>query len=205
MSPTVVLDLDHTLVHCCCESVEGFDRFEVDLGAGETHTIHVRPHALEFLRILADSHLDVVVLTAGTSAYAHQVVEGLYRQMGVDEWRTHVCLLLTRDHTYYVAPDTYVKDLDVVRDALGTTHVLLLDDNPVHETLPQNQGRILRVPPFRATTEGADEDRVLAVFGRALRKGLEDRLSTLADEDSAGDTLSSRECVNVVGGAATGR
>jgi TFIIF-interacting CTD phosphatase-like protein len=170
--PALVLDLDHTLVHCHRDLVEGFDHFHVDLGQSEMHTVHVRPHALEFLTLLSQVDLSVVIWTAGTSNYALQVVEGLYRLIGEDDWQTHVCLLLTRKDTLVISPEVYVKDLGVVRRALNTENVLLMDDNPVHERLPQNEKKILRVSPFRATNKGADKDDVLAILGDALRKGL---------------------------------
>ena len=170
----IVFDLDHTLVHsgpaCVDDAVPGF---HVSLGGGdERYYVHVRPHALELLSFLLarDSPAGVRVgfWTAGVPEYAHKVVRGLlWTLLRLPDWRARIVALRSRASALPLADGTYLKDIGVLTRALGTPNVLLIDDDPVHETLPGNRGHIVRVPPYVA---GGARDGYLGVVLERFRE-----------------------------------
>ena len=170
----VVLDLDHTLVHsgpaCVDDAVPGF---HVSLGGGdERFYVHVRPHARELVSFLQarDSPAGVRVgfWTAGVPEYAHKVVRGLlWTLLRLPDWRARIVALRSRASALPLADGTYLKDIGVLTRALGTPNVLLIDDDPVHETLPGNRGHIVRVPPYVA---GGARDGYLGVVLERFRE-----------------------------------
>lgn len=144
MSTVVILDLDLTLVHTLPDAV----RDDVETFRTRAGVVHVRPGARAFLDHVfsKSSFLSVGVWTAGTAAYAREVVEGL----GI---RDRLSILLSRDDAVYLPTGHYVKNLDIVRMRLNAKHVVLLDDSPIHSLVTTND--VIRVPPFdaRAKTE----------------------------------------------------
>ena len=152
----ILLDLDHTLVHTTA-SVQYPD---YDVIPHDTLHIHIRPYVREFLKHLMDSsHLyEFGFWTCGTHEYARHVVTGLLEYVNVPEWQVRI--FLTRDDAVSLNGE-YVKDLRLVRSRFGVTNLLLLDDSPVHSTLPTNVPDICLVPAFRADDPHSIRDRFL--------------------------------------------
>jgi hypothetical protein len=74
--PTLVLDLDETLVHCTVEPVDKYDFTFPVLVSGTTYTVYVRcrPGYLEFLEYAA-KHFEVVIFTASRDVYASALLD----------------------------------------------------------------------------------------------------------------------------------
>ena len=169
----LIFDLDHTLIHSGAECVDpDVPGFVITLAGHDTY-VHVRPYALELLAYLlapdSPAGLRVGFWTAGIAEYAHKVVEGLLGTLlGMADWRERIIALRSRASACAIPGGQYVKDVRVLMRALGTPHVLLVDDDPVHRTLPTNRGHVIPVPPFFA--DGAHRDAFLAVVLRRFER-----------------------------------
>lgn len=172
--PTLVLDLDETLVHCATEGLEGADfSFRVTLG-DVTYDVYAkkRPHCDAFLRWAA-SAFEVIVFTASHQAYADVVLDVL------DPTRTLIAHRLYRE-SCVLSKGTFVKHLGVLGRDLATT--LIVDNTPqAFATHPDNGVPILswvgcgndaefpRLVPFLAAAAIAADvrDVVRSRFGLA--------------------------------------
>ena len=96
--------------------------------------------------------------TCGTHEYARHVVTGLLEYVNVPDWPVRI--LLTRNDAVRLNGD-YVKDLRLVKKRFDIKDILLLDDSPVHLTLPTNVPDICLVPAFRADNPHSVRDRFL--------------------------------------------
>jgi TFIIF-interacting CTD phosphatase-like protein len=152
----VLLDLDNTLVHTtfdtyypCFESIPH-----------PTLHIHVRPYAREFLSyLIQNEHLfELGFWTCGLPEYAYHVVKGLLSMVNAPDW--NVRILLTRDDAM-VINGSYVKNLSLVKKRYGVNDILLLDDNVVHYSIPDNVPEICLVPAFYVTDPNAPYDSFL--------------------------------------------
>lgn len=119
--PTLVLDLDETLIHSKFEYCPAADicvRVPID---GEYYKIYVqtRPGVRGFLRRLSKLY-ELVIFTAGLDYYADAVLNELDQDKLITQ-------RLYRQHCTQSA-ETYIKDLDACgRDPC---RVILLDDSP---------------------------------------------------------------------------
>lgn len=141
----LVLDLDRTLVHTVNAPREGPHFL---LSHSTELYVHVRPGARELFDVL-DTKAEtvrVVVWTAGNESYARAVLEGILGKT----WAERVDLVLSRDDAYLLPSGQFAKNLDVVRRILQLEWVILVDDDPVHSTVPANTCSVLRAPPFEA-------------------------------------------------------
>lgn len=154
----VLLDLDNTLVHTTPgeRAHPGYDAFPYDRSA----VVHVRPYARAFLAHLmkASETYEFGFWTCGTRDYARYVVNGLLELVGAPDWPVRI--LLTRDDAT-ICDAAYVKDLDLAKRRFDLTHVVLLDDNPVHLCVPSNVPGVCLVPPFAVTDPDARNDHFL--------------------------------------------
>eukprot|EP00981_Chlorochromonas_danica_P009736 scaffold2801_cov161-Ochromonas_danica.AAC.16 len=120
--PTLVLDLDETLVHCTVEAVEKADVvFPVEFN-GTTYKVYgrKRPYLDYFLEQVAKS-FEVVVFTASQRVYADVLMDLLDPQKRLIKHRLfrESCLLVQ---------GSYLKDLQVLGRDLQRT--LLVDNSP---------------------------------------------------------------------------
>lgn len=152
----VLLDLDNTLVHTT------FDAYYPDFEfiPHPTLHIHVRPYAREFLSyLIQNDHLfDFGFWTCGTPEYAHHVVRGLLDMVNAPD--RNVRILLTRDDATIIN-GSYVKNLSLVKKRYGVKDILLLDDNIVHYSIPDNIPEVCLVPAFYVTDPHTRYDRFL--------------------------------------------
>ena len=158
----ILLDLDNTLVHTTLGDY--YPDFQTI--PHPTLHIHVRPYVREFLSFLIkNDHLfEFGFWTCGTPEYAHQVVMGLLRMANAPDW--NVRILLTRNDAT-VINGSYVKDLSLVKMRYGVHDILLLDDNTVHCSLPDNVSKVCLVPGFFVTDPDAPYDKFLLELTRA--------------------------------------
>lgn len=120
--PTLVLDLDETLVHCSTEFFPEAD-FEFCVHfQGSDYNVYVkrRPHLNAFLKY-ASSYFEVVVFTASQAAYADRLLDIL------DPHNDLIHHRLFRDACVYVAGN-YLKDLSVLNRDLRRT--VIVDNSP---------------------------------------------------------------------------
>jgi len=142
----VVLDLDRTLVYSSKTRDARFETFPVLDG---TLWVHVRPSAGSLLRrLLVQPGVHVIVWTAGVRQYGKEIVDGL-----CDLYDVHDTIpVLCRDDTMKLRVNNttvYAKDLKLVTSRFpSVTDAILVDDDPVHQRIASNRGRIVQVPPF---------------------------------------------------------
>ena len=125
-----------------------------------TYHIHVRPFVREFLSYLMQNEniFEFGFWTCGTPEYAHHIVTGLLSMVNAPNW--NVRILLTRDDATIIN-GSYVKDLSLVTEWYGVSNLILLDDNTLHLSIPDNIPKVCLVPPFFVTDPEASHDRFL--------------------------------------------
>tara|TARA_B110001450_G_scaffold255469_1_gene283110 strand:- start:27637 stop:28221 length:585 start_codon:yes stop_codon:yes gene_type:complete len=152
----ILLDLDNTLVH----TTNDVSHPEFETIPHSSLHIHVRPFVREFLcHLMKNKHVfEFGFWTCGTPDYAQHVVMGLMSMVDASEW--DVRILLTRDDATIIN-GSYVKDLNLVRTRYNASDVILLDDNAIHYSIPENVSHVCLVPPFYVTDPDAPRDRFL--------------------------------------------
>lgn len=152
----ILFDLDNTLVH----TTEHVYYPDFELIPHPTLHIHVRPFVRELLSYLIqnDHVYEFGFWTCGTHEYAHHIVKGLLCMVNASDWGVRI--LLTRNDAT-VINGTYIKDLSLVKKRYHVDDILLLDDNPVHYSLPDNIPEICLVPAFYVTDPNAAYDGFL--------------------------------------------
>lgn len=120
--PTLVLDLDETLVHCTIEEIADPDHvFPVEFNGTDYRVyVRVRPHLDRFLTEVADM-FEVVVFTASQRVYADTLLDI------IDPQRRRVKHRLFREACLFV-DGNYLKDLNVLGRDLAKT--VLVDNSP---------------------------------------------------------------------------
>jgi len=123
--PTLVLDLDETLVHCCRGSSPDIIRppdlqveFDDAVGSGR---VYYRPFAQIFLEVISRT-FEVVIFTASQQSYADQVIDAL------DPKRAFVAHRLYRQHCTEFH-GAYFKELGLLGRSLSKC--VLIDNSPV--------------------------------------------------------------------------
>lgn len=159
----LLLDLDHTLVHCTRVHHPGHACFPITV-RGRQYVVHLRRGVGRLLHKLTHHGGKGVpwgIWTAGTRDYMCAVLEGLFGRVGFARpWCEVVSLALCRDDCAHVgdgAPRSYyIKNLWRV----GGGHVTLIDDDARHarHQFITPRRRIVCVPPFYATRPPDDLD-----------------------------------------------
>jgi len=149
----LLFDLDHTLVdsrrYCIDATLPGFD---ISLEHGGSLHVHVRPFALELLEYLVQVRFPFGFWTAGTQEYAHKILNGIFRLLQMEEsWRDSVVAVYSRTHATPLFNGKYIKNLDLIRSSFSIEKVMLIDDDPIHTLLTENEKSVITVPPFQAT------------------------------------------------------
>eukprot|EP00388_Colpodella_angusta_P026138 GDKK01004585.1.p1 GENE.GDKK01004585.1~~GDKK01004585.1.p1 ORF type:complete len:425 (+),score=94.21 GDKK01004585.1:41-1315(+) len=130
--PTLVLDLDETLMHCSAERLPGSPpdlvvRFDDCSSVGY---VYIRPYARLFLENTAKL-FELVIFTASTQPYADQVLAKL------DPQRKYIRHRLYRPHCSEVGGG-YTKDLRLLGRDLSKT--MLVDNSPISLALQLDNG-----------------------------------------------------------------
>jgi CTD small phosphatase-like protein 2 len=167
--PTLVLDLDETLVHSTIEppppgSPPPEHVFSVTL-ENTTYNVfvRVRPNMHKFLAEVAQ-HFELVIFTASQEAYAGRLLDML-------DTERHICHRLYRDACVFV-DGNFVKDLDMLgRDIQRTT---IVDNSPLAFAYHLDNGipieswfgersdnHLMDLVPFLLELAGADDVRPL--------------------------------------------
>lgn len=118
----IVLDLDETLVHSTPDGT-----------APGGFKVEVRPHASDFLRAVDAAFAEVAVFTAGTRAYADDVINMLENVSGVRIGRR-----LFRD-SCTVLPDGLVTK-DITKFGVPLSSVVIVDNTPTAYKLNPSNG-----------------------------------------------------------------
>jgi len=207
--PTVVLDLDGTLVHTLVDPVEIAAAQQSDLITihlpGNMGLVVQRPGLDQLFSSLRG--YNVVLYSAGGSHYVHTVVEKLVEENPI--LRGKICKILSRrDLVRYTELSevpcqtplntdgvSYVKDLRKARTDGNCQKVLIVDDNPyAFQVEPHMKDadfktrydftlNAVMVPDFIATDPKAGFDTAFAGVGQLLEEiaGMEDTLAALRD------------------------
>lgn len=150
--PTLVLDLDETLVHCTVEPVPKPDLiFPVDFN-GMTYRVYVRkrPHLDYFLECVA-KHFEVVIFTASQKVYADVLLNNL------DPDRKLIDHRLFRESCLMVQGN-YLKDLEVLGRDMKKT--VLVDNSPHAYAYHINNGI-----PIESWYDDDDDNELLKLIG----------------------------------------
>ena len=142
---TLVLDLDETLVHSTVIDGAGYDSGSSDQhqekpdhifsfpGSRALCLVQFRPHVAEVLRLIAKlDHCEVVVFTAGTQAYADEVLSVL------DPDQTLIHHRLYRQHCVSDANGLYFKDLRALGRPMD--RIVLVDNSPLSVAMNPSNG-----------------------------------------------------------------
>jgi len=119
--PTLVLDLDETLVHCCTTPIPDPDLvFNVDF-SGITYNVNakIRPGMYDFLRSMAEEY-EIVIFTASQSAYANKILD-------IIDTENVISHRLFREHCTNICGN-YIKDLTCLGRDLKRT--IIVDNSP---------------------------------------------------------------------------
>lgn len=118
--PTLVLDLDETLVHCSTEPMDTYDFLVHIQFNGATFPIwgRIRPHCEEFLREAAKS-FELVIFTASQQIYADVVLDHI-------DPNRHISSRLFRDSCVYVEGN-FLKELSCLNRDLA--HTVIVDNS----------------------------------------------------------------------------
>lgn len=130
--PTLVLDLDETLMHCSAERLPGSPpdlvvRFDDCASVGY---VYIRPYARVFLENTAKL-FELVIFTASTQPYADQVLAKL------DPQRKYIRHRLYRPQCSEIGGG-YTKDLRLLGRDLSKT--MLVDNSPISLALQLDNG-----------------------------------------------------------------
>ena len=111
---------------------------------------HIRPHAKQLLEtLIVHDDVQLCIWTAGVHQYAEDVVAGLCSAFGLDR---NALAIFSRDDAIRIRvdnTDAYVKDLRLVRNHFpNMSDAVLVDDDPIHQRILSNRGRVVQVPPF---------------------------------------------------------
>ena len=145
--PTIVLDLDETLVHASVAPTPKDDFSFSFLFGGNTHTMYVRrrPFLDRLLDALKDGPWEVVVFTASVRAYADKLLDVLDPSGKVFSSR------LYREHCTPLE-GCYTKDLRVLGRSLTST--ILVENTPL--SFCYQPANAILVPTW--TTDDADTE-----------------------------------------------
>jgi hypothetical protein len=131
LKPTLVLDLDETLVHAVPAVKPMFpsELLKVSQDDGDFALwLAIRPHVHQFLSSLA-AHYELVVWTAGTEPYGRAVVQRL------DPSGSFISYSLYRQHCTQ-RDGRFIKDLN----RLARENVRICDNNPVSYSFQPTKG-----------------------------------------------------------------
>lgn len=151
--PTLVLDLDQTLVYSTFEMPRCYD-FDIRVpGMGSVIYVKLRPHMARFIETIGASY-EIVVFTAAKKEYAQRVVGEIDRNR-------HIKHILYRD-SCTLFNGKYIKDLSRLGRPLSD--VILVDDIPYSYKLQPRNG--VHIPPYT----GEDNDDALLELMEFLRR-----------------------------------
>lgn len=153
--PTLILDLDETLIHAATKPLEAEPDFRVG-----PFVVYRRPNLAEFLDICFSS-FEVAVWTSAGRDYAAEVIGHVFgdRQLKFF-WSAERCT----QRIHFETHERYtVKDLKKIkRLGINLERVLMVDDSP--EKLERNYGNHIWIKPF----EGDPADSELPALSRYL-------------------------------------
>jgi len=154
-SKLLILDLDETLIHYCCEWIGRPPNF---LAANQI--IFTRPFTDEFLNY-AFHHFDIAVWSAASGKYFVEVMDVLIPSFHeiIFAWDREKCIPFKNGNKI-----EFYKDLDQIRD-LGykTNNVYIIDDKPENYINISQENLIPAQPYWGDSSDAALFDIILAL------------------------------------------
>uniref|UniRef100_M4C423 RNA polymerase II subunit A C-terminal domain phosphatase n=1 Tax=Hyaloperonospora arabidopsidis (strain Emoy2) TaxID=559515 RepID=M4C423_HYAAE len=164
---SLVLDLDHTLLHALMDTVDGVVddiHFFFISGLDQQHVVKLRPGLTEFLTELSALY-DLFIYTHGTRLYAEEIVK-----------------IIDPDETYFKnrvvartdTPDMFHKSLKLLFPSCDDSMILVLDDRI--DVWKENEANVFLIEPyhyFKCTAE----------INNASGRGVADQHDAEATED----------------------
>lgn len=162
--PTLILDLDNTLVYSTTKQPEKYDhKLEISHN-NRTQTVWVveRPNLQQFLDVLCDKY-ELVLFTAGIRQYGIKVLRAIDPKLRIQYLLDRrFCTILGKNQKNQ---DLYIKDLRILGRDLSRT--LIVDDRDYSFCLDTANGHL--IPGF----DGNCDDNCLAQLQEYLLRCLE--------------------------------
>lgn len=148
----VVLDLDETLIHSKPGNIKKTTRLtihKVDI-EGETWSVIERPHLQDFLRFIHQYFDLIVIWSAGTYEYVHEICKRIISYY--DE-----CVIYTRDdcvskNNTYIKPLTILEKNEYILKPIMNLNTMIVIDN-LEDTFVENVSSAIHIPNFEPTVE----------------------------------------------------
>lgn len=155
---TIILDLDHTLIHAVNSSQTlGQTLFNgnptVEIWQTPNYHVYVRPHCQSFLNYCFGHYKKVILWSMGSRPYVERILQEMLQHYGVTFHEVY-----TRNEF----PDS--KNLSMID--VNTNRTLFLDDVPTRICNLSDQN-IIEVPPFYS--QNIDTDTYLLDLQKKLR------------------------------------
>ena len=160
--PTLILDMDETLLHCSTGIIEGADTvLDLKIPGSDPCKVSVflRPHLYESLEQMSKDY-ELVVFTASHAAYANMVLDF------VDFKRKYIKHRIFRDYCVLANDGMFVKDLRIIVNR--EIENILIVDNSAHCFAFQPENGIPIVPFYFDRTDS--ELPLLVKYVRSLAK-----------------------------------
>lgn len=152
---TIILDLDHTLIHSIRltytlkeDHYDNTQCLKFNTNSDEYITFK-RSYANEFLRYCFNKYDNVVIWSAGTSDYVHEILHKLFGEYVFD-------LILTRDHCVDFMKDFNQNRIKILFNECGIRifddeHTSIFIDDKVDriQNRPRNL-KLIEAPPFHS-------------------------------------------------------
>lgn len=155
---TIILDLDHTLIHAvpygynqASPNIQSFS--EVEIWRTPNYLVYVRPHCQSFLNYCFGHYNKVILWSMGSRPYVERILQEMFQHYGVTFHEVY-----TRNEF----PDS--KNLSMID--VNTNRTLFLDDVPTRICNLSNQN-IIEAPPFYS--QNIDTDTYLLDLQKKLR------------------------------------
>lgn len=138
--PTLILDLDNTLVYSTTKQSEKYDH-ELEInhnGRSQTVWVVERPHLQQFLDVLYDKY-EIVLFTAGIRQYGIKVLKAIDPKLRIQYLLDRrFCTILGKNQRNQ---DLYIKDLRILGRDLSRT--LIVDDRDYSFCLDAANGHLI--------------------------------------------------------------
>jgi len=166
----IVLDLDETLIHSFPPNSFPSKSNQFKKGRTVIHNINIdgenwnvveRPHLQDFLKFIYTYFDVIVVWSAGTYEYVHEICKKIINYY--DE-----CIVYTRDdcisrNNTYIKPLTILENNEYILKPIMNMNTMFVVDN-LEDTFVENVNNAIHIPNFEPTVEQLNTVQDLALL-----------------------------------------